>query len=649
VDVVGKSNKSKADAAADTVTSPSPPPYGPDPPAPVAPRPNAAGGARSSERAIDAAIAKSAEGCLDTDEVRAYLRPACPKSLRARVQAHTSECIACQQWVRHIDDEILEYVGGQRPEEELARMDAHLEACASCRDLVHHMVQRMARSWTGEEHEVPDSSTTFSPGAVVNARYRILSFVGRGGMGEVYEAFDQLMDRRIALKTVLCTVADRPRAARRFKEEVRNAQRVGHPNVCRINDLQEHHDGIFGPPVPFFTMEFIEGDRLGNRLMAAPLSLEDVRVIALQLLSGLEAAHTRGVLHLDFKSDNVMLRRDTKRPDAVIMDFGLSRVLGNESRLRTSDRRQFAGTLPYMSVEQLECREDLGPATDIYAFGVVLYEMLTRALPFEGDSLGAVLLKQLKERPRPPSRLVPELTPALDRFVLKCLHGDPRARFPDAAQARAALEAITRWSRPTGRARAWKAAAPLAVIALVAALIATSNKGRIMKPSSTSSTPPGGEPVQSVTNGLLPAPAPALVPPPPGAAPTPSEVGPPLPSESREAAATAPPVPAASPPLAAHASTKLRAPGQPPLRAVPAASSSAGSTAAKAAVTTTGGVPSTPATVRARAASTLAPTTVSSAAADGTSWKPARVPKRLSGSSLPASGSEPGSVEGSQR
>src|SRR5205814_407350 len=153
---------------------------------------------------------------------------------------------------------------------------------------------------------------------------------------------------------------------------------------------------------------------------------------------------------------------------------------------------------PYMSVEQLECREDLGPATDIYAFGVVLYEMLTRALPFEGDSLGAVLLKQLKERPRPPSRLVPELTPALDRFVLKCLHSDPRARFPDAAQARAALEAIAHWSRPTGTARAWKAAAPLAVIALVATLIATSNTRRAGPPPPGSVILAGSEPAQSV-------------------------------------------------------------------------------------------------------------------------------------------------------
>jgi serine/threonine protein kinase len=669
--VAGKINKSKADVAADTVTSPSPPPYGPDPPAPAVPRrskidsgskldggskidgpSNVDGrsnvdGARSSERVIPTSTAKSGQGCLDRDEVRAYLRPGCPRSLRDRVEGHTSECIACQQWVRHIHDEVLEYVGGQRPEEELARMDAHLEACTTCRDLVHHMVQRMARSWTGEERDVPDSSTTFSPGAVVNSRYRVLSFVGRGGMGEVYEAYDQLMDRRIALKTVLCTVADRPRAARRFKEEVRNAQRVGHPNVCRINDLQEHHDGVFGPAVPFFTMEFIEGDRLGNRLMAAPLPIADVRIIALQLLSGLEAAHTRGVLHLDFKSDNVMLRRDTKAPnaatpDAVIMDFGLSRVLGNESRLRTSDRRQFAGTLPYMSVEQLECREDLGPATDIYAFGVVVYEMLTRALPFEGDSLGAVLLKQLKERPRPPSRLVPELTPALDRFVLKCLHSDPRARFTDASQARAALESIAHWSRPRGAARARKLIAPLAVVGFIAAVIATSNMRQTATSTAPSASPEaapsnvGSAPVtaagdlQSVTNGLMPAtsvgPGPAVPPllpadPSSGGALAPSAEGSVGPSPA------GPSEPAAAPPVpTAHASADPTVP-QPARRVEP---EGAAKPPARAHPLPASAPPLAPTAPDTRASSAPAESQPEPVPTGSTSWKPARVPKRLS-------------------
>lgn len=418
----------------------------------------------ASERAMSVDGSDPAR-CLLREEVKGYLLKRCPAELRARVDAHIAGCTACARRVRHLDDEILEYMGGQRPEEELARMDAHLDACRACRDLMHHVVQGMAQTWQGEDRGPADSTTTFTPGSVVNSRYRIRSFVGRGGMGEVYEAFDQLMDRRVALKTVLCNVADRPRASRRFKEEVRNAQRVAHAHVCRINELQEHRD-VFGPPLPFFTMEFIDGERLGYRIQLGTLALADVKSIAHQLLAGLEAAHERGVLHLDFKSDNVMLRRNTLTPDAVIMDFGLSRVLGKESRLRTSERRQFAGTLSYMSVEQLECRDDVGPATDVYSFGVVLYEMLTRKLPFAGDSLSAALLKQLKERPKPPSFHLRSLAPALDRFVLRCLSPDPGARFADAGQALAALRAIGPWTRRRRSAQAVKALPLLGVVAL---------------------------------------------------------------------------------------------------------------------------------------------------------------------------------------
>jgi hypothetical protein len=612
--VVGKSTKPKADAAADTMESPHALPQSdgstPEVMGAIEGQSTVVLGSRSSERIILSAGSQGIGQCLARHEVVAYLGPACPRNLRARVDAHIVDCVPCGRWVRHVDDEVLEYIGGQRSEEELARMDAHLDACKVCRDLMHHVLQGMAQSWHGEQRDPGDASTTFVAGNVVNSRYLIRSFVGRGGMGEVYEAFDRLMDRRIALKTMLCTAADRPRAARRFKEEVRNAQRVGHPHVCRINDLQEHQEGAFGPPLPFFTMEYIDGERLGNRLLEGPLSLDEARVIALQLLDGLRAAHQRGVLHLDFKSDNVMLRRETAEPDAVIMDFGLSRVLGNESKLRTSDRRQFAGTLPYMSVEQLECREDLGPPTDIYAFGVVLYEMLTRALPFEGDALGAVLLKQLNERPKPPSRRVPGLVPALDRFVLKCLSNNPGLRYQDAGQALLALEAIGPWFRtPGSRARLWMWAAPVAVVAAGLGLFMTAPSTRPApadpaSPSADVSAPPGRTPIDdprrvaptteaALTSGAAATPAPPSAAP---ANPPPKEVhrpsnrtGPAAPRRVRDDALDAPP------PIESTPARTLQEPaaGEP----------------------------------KAGEPKRLEPTTAADQAA---AWKPSRVPKRLS-------------------
>jgi serine/threonine protein kinase len=636
VNVVSKSSKSQAGNAADTVVSPSPSAHGPEElPTAIEPVLRPELGVRSGERIISATTRAPRDGCLAHHEVVPYLGRGCPRELRARVEGHIAGCGACARWVRHIGDEILEYIGGQLSEDELARMDAHLDACSACRDLVHHVVQGMAQSFHGEGHDASDPGTTFLPGNLVNGRYMILRFVGRGGMGEVYEAFDQLMDRRIGLKTVLCTVADRPRAARRFKEEVRNAQRVGHRNVCRINDLQEHRETMLGPALPFFTMEFIDGERLGNRLMAGPLPIDHARAIALQLLAGLDAAHARGVLHLDFKSDNVMLRRDSDPPEAVIMDFGLSRVLGKESRLRTSDRRQFAGTLPYMSVEQLECRDVLGPTTDVYAFGVVLYEMLTRELPFDGESLGAVLLKQLRERPKPPSHYVRELSPALDQFVLKCLHSDPQQRHADAGEALAALQAVRSWTRPPRAARLqqslpWVAGAiGIAIVALSSVPRGEPAPADEARAERTLTRALPADPRQPAPDGMASIPSPPL--PPSQAAMTPTSI-PPAPAAPIEAAHTTVPVTASR--------TARRAPGPShsaasSIPAPPAASAARGIPAGEVGeqgiadsehASSAAPPASPPPAAGARPGTEPAP----AAAPEAAIWRPARVPKRLS-------------------
>jgi serine/threonine protein kinase len=266
------------------------------------------------------------------------------------------------------------------------------------------------------------------------------------------------------LKTPLSTSSDDPSALRKFFDEARNADRITHPNICRIHALQEHRDAAGDhPSVLFFTMEFIDGETLAARLRRSPLPLAVTRVIARQLLEGLRAAHEKRVLHLDFKSDNVMLRRSGSPLEAVIMDFGLSRQ--RDAVLRASQYLRGIGTVRYMALEQLEGQRNLGPAVDVYAFGVVLFEMLTGRLPFMESSLGAMLLKQQRERPPLPSTLRSGLSSTLDGFVMKCLNRAASRRFEDAGAALAAFDRLGDWAVPAAP-RWWSRWRPWSAVAL---------------------------------------------------------------------------------------------------------------------------------------------------------------------------------------
>lgn len=378
------------------------------------------------------------------------------------------------------EDDVLSYASGATSESWREQLHDHLDECENCRLLVQSTIAEDAHEVgpapaSVSEALVENVFTTFSPGKCIAERYRIESFIGKGGMGEVYCAFDQLLRKRVALKTVLCTAGDDPRAVRKLIDEVRHAEAITHPNVCRIQALLEHREpNGTRPPVPFFTMEFIEGETLAVRCRRGLLDLPLIRSIARQLLEGLKAAHAKGVRHLDFKSDNVMLRQGSQ-VEAIVMDFGLSR--DRETRSRTSEHRGWMGTLPYMALEQLEGRPNLGPSVDIYAFGVVLYEMLTGQLPFQGASPSALIVKQMRERPPAPSSLRSNLSPDVDAFVCKCLRRSAKERYGDAALALEAFDGIRSWERravvPLRGARHAVALAGIAVVFSGIAIVGT--------------------------------------------------------------------------------------------------------------------------------------------------------------------------------
>jgi serine/threonine protein kinase len=162
--------------------------------------------------------------------------------------------------------------------------------------------------------------TTFAEGKRLAHRFDVTRFVDRGGMGEVYEAFDRVVGARVALKALLCTAAEDESPASRLGEEVNLARRIAHPNVCRIYDLHEHRE-VERQPLRFLAMEFIDGVTLKEHLLKGLMAIEEACSIARQLLMGLAAVHSAGVLHLDFKSQNVMLRRGASPAQPVVMDF----------------------------------------------------------------------------------------------------------------------------------------------------------------------------------------------------------------------------------------------------------------------------------------------------------------------------------------
>ena len=286
-------------------------------------------------------------------------------------------------------------------------------------------------------------SERLKPLAQVADRFEIVRRIGAGGMGEVYESYDSVLGEYVALKTVKASLALEPNITRRFKDEIKNGRAVGHPNICRIYEFVQ--DDSYSLRLIAFAMELLKGNTLAEHLrVAGPLRFDTALPLVCQMIAGLQALHGHDIIHRDFKSGNIMLCDDDGDvPLVKIMDFGLARrdapsdANRSESLTRALD---VMGTPPYMALEQFPGHPSkTSAATDVYALGVVMYEMATCSLPYEADD-SSTLADKKRQPPVPPSEIVLEVDKTWEAAILRCLQSEPGDRPQNVSEVRTLLD-----------------------------------------------------------------------------------------------------------------------------------------------------------------------------------------------------------------